>query len=307
MKWFIKVIGLLDCKIIKFYYCTCEQCISTFGSLQKLTNGYLVLHFTAALHTVSSLRFASLHSQTAMKDKLAGYLHPTAYMKKAIDRNAKQDENLSLVLKQLNKEKKMALNQLSRKQDAFKKEMIKRRDSLPQQFKVQFFQQRTVVSRDGPRSDESTQANRLLRRTLSCPVENYSTANGQLPAEATKRHSLPASPLPLDSSGKLTSRFTFKPGSEVTSPQRIESKQSEQEASTNEDDYIEALPPSKLITSHFGAKSQGFAAQNTIRRQSEISAAVNPKNSRLLQRRTTIDVLHMAPTKTCLNETLFRL
>ena len=61
-----------------------------------------------------------------MRDQLARYLHPTANMKNAIDRNAKRDEDLSAVLKQLDKEKKSTLNQLSRKQEAFKKDMIKR-------------------------------------------------------------------------------------------------------------------------------------------------------------------------------------
>ena len=41
-----------------------------------------------------------------MRDQLARYLNPTADMKNAIDRNAKQDEDLSAVLKQLDKEKK---------------------------------------------------------------------------------------------------------------------------------------------------------------------------------------------------------
>lgn len=49
-------------------------------------------------------------------------------MKKAISRNAKTDEDLSRVLKQLDKEKKLAIEQLSRKQDLFKKELVERRD-----------------------------------------------------------------------------------------------------------------------------------------------------------------------------------
>lgn len=67
-----------------------------------------------------------------MKDQLPCYLMPTADMRKAIDRNTKQDEDLSLVLEQLDKEKKMALKQIVRRQEAFKKQILKRRESLPQ-------------------------------------------------------------------------------------------------------------------------------------------------------------------------------
>lgn len=274
---------------------------------KKASTKRFVLHFNATLQGASSASFASLHFQTAMKDQLSRYLHPTADMKKAIERNAKQDEDLSVVLKQLDKEKRMALNQLSRKQDAFKKELIKRRDSLPQQFKVQFFQQRTVAGRDRPLPDESTQENRRLRRTLSCPEETYSAAICPLPAVTSKRHSLPASPLPRNNSGELRSHFTFKAGSEITSPRRTENKQSERAVSTNEDHDVKALPTNKMTTNNFYAKSQGFAAQKTIRRHSDISAAVNLNNSRLLQRRQTVNTIHIAPVKTCLNETVIRL
>ena len=231
-----------------------------------------------------------------MKDKLARYLHPTADMKKAIDRNAKQDEDLSAVLKQLDKEKKSALNQLSRKQEAFQKEMIKRQESLPQQFKVQFFQQRNVVGEDQPRPAKATQGHRLLRRTLSCPEETSSSAISQLPAVIRKRYSLPASPSPSDSRGKSTSHFNFKAGSEKTSPQRTEHKQRGQE-----DDHIEALPAIKMF-----AKSEGFTAQNSIRRHSDGYGA-DLNNSRLLQRRRTVTTINTAPVKTYLNETVVRL
>jgi len=74
-----------------------------------------------------------------MKDQLERCLHPTADMKKAIDRNAKQDEDLSIILKQIDREKRVALSQLSRKQDAFKKQVLKRQQILSKQFKVQLF------------------------------------------------------------------------------------------------------------------------------------------------------------------------
>ena len=66
-----------------------------------------------------------------MNDQLPKFLHPINDMKKAIDRNAQNDEDLSRVLKQLDKEKKMVIGQLSRKQDACIKEIIKRPDTFP--------------------------------------------------------------------------------------------------------------------------------------------------------------------------------
>ena len=52
-------------------------------------------------------------------------------MKKAIQRNAKLDENFSAIERQLDKEKLMTLNQLSERKREFIKERAKRRLSLP--------------------------------------------------------------------------------------------------------------------------------------------------------------------------------
>lgn len=240
-----------------------------------------------------------------MKDQLGRYLLPTADMKKAINRNSKQDEDLSIVLKQLEKEKKMALNHLSIKQDAFKKQIIKRRESLPQHFKVQIFQQRAVAGRDRPHPEESLQANRILRRTSSCgdaPV----TTKLELPAVISKRHSLPASPLPRDIRGELTSRFTLKAGSNITSPGRTKNEQSKQDVPTNEDDCFEALSTNTMPSYQFYTKSPGYTARNAIRRHSDVPTVLNLNSSRLLQRRRTTTV-HMVPEKTCVNETAVRL
>jgi len=87
-----------------------------------------------------------------MKDQLPKFLQPTNDMKKAISRNAKTDEDLSRVLKQLDKEKKLAIEQLSRKQDLFKKEIIKRRESQSNEFKDQFFELRNASDTATPKS-----------------------------------------------------------------------------------------------------------------------------------------------------------
>lgn len=243
-----------------------------------------------------------------MTDQLARYLLPTADMKRAIDRNSKQDEDLSVLLKQLEKEKKMALNHLTIKQDAFKKQVIKRQESLPQQFRVQFFQQRAVIGRDRPHPQESLQANRpLLRRTSSCG-DAPGSAKFELPAVTNKRHSLPASPLPRDIREDLTSRFTFKAGSDITSlgrTQNTKNEQSKQDVSSNEDDRFEELSTNTVHSNQFYAKFSGDTAGKAIRRHSDVPTFGNLNNSRLLQRRRTTTV-HMVPDFTRVNETDMR-
>lgn len=55
----------------------------------------------------------------------------TVDMKKAIERNAQQDEHLTTVVQQLDREKRAAFNQLTEKREAFVRETAKRRLSLP--------------------------------------------------------------------------------------------------------------------------------------------------------------------------------
>lgn len=180
----------------------------------------------------------------------------------------------------------MALNHLTVKQDAFKKQIIERQESLPQQFRVQFFQQSAVVGRDMLHSRESLQANRLLRRTLSCG-DDPGTVKFELPAVTSERHSLSASPLPRNIHGDLTSRFTFKAGSDITPFGRAQYAQSKQDASSNENDCFEELSANTMYSNHFYTKSSGYAARDPIRRHSDVLAVGNLNNSRLLQRRRT--------------------
>jgi len=221
-----------------------------------------------------------------MKDQLDRHLQPTTDMKKAIDKNVKKHKDLSVLLEQLDKEKKMALNHLTVKQDAFKKQIIERQESLPQQFRVQFFQQSAVVGRDMLHSRASLQANRLLRRTLSCGDEP-GTVKFELPAVTSKSHSLSASPLSPDIHGDLTSRFTFKAGSDITPFGRTQYAQSKQDVSSIENDCFQELSANTMYSSHFYTKSSGDTARNPIRRHSDVPAVGNLNNSRLLQRRRT--------------------
>ncbi|KAJ7393888.1 hypothetical protein OS493_003555 [Desmophyllum pertusum] len=63
--------------------------------------------------------------------KLPREFGSTRDMKKAIRRNATQDECLSSTVRQLDREKRVAFNQLSEKREAFVRETSKRRLSLP--------------------------------------------------------------------------------------------------------------------------------------------------------------------------------
>ena len=244
-----------------------------------------------------------------MKDQLERYLLPTVDMKKAIDRNSKQDEDLSVLLKQLEREKKIALNHLAIKQDAFKKQVIKRRESLPQQFRVQFCQQRAVIGRDRPHPQESLQANLLLRRTSSCG-DASSSSKLELPEVTNKRHSLPASPLPRDIRADFTNRFTFKAGSGVTPLGRTQNAKNEQskqvDVSSNEDDCFGERSCNTMYSNQLSVKSSGYTGCNVIRRHSDVPTVGNLCNSRLLQRRRTATV-HLEPDLTCVNEIVKRL
>jgi len=86
-----------------------------------------------------------------MRNQLDKHLLPTIDMKKAIERNTKHEGDLSLALKKIDIEKRLALEQLSRKQEAVKIQMFKKRKTLSKQFKVQLFEQGSLESISRPR------------------------------------------------------------------------------------------------------------------------------------------------------------
>ena len=114
-------------------------------------------------------------------------------MKKAIERNIKQEKDLSLILKQIDMEKILALGRLSRKQDAVKKQILKRQETLSKQIKVQLFEQEAANAEatDGPRPDERVQK-RPVRRSWFYD-ETRHTSMVYLPALRNKRRSLSVS------------------------------------------------------------------------------------------------------------------
>ena len=106
----------------------------------------------------------------------------------------------------------MAFDLLSRKQDDFKKQMLKRREILANNFRVQLFDQGNVTDRNQPGPQEMEQVNRVRRRTLSCEETRRPSMVHKL---ISKRRSLPASALP-NGDGDGQHLIT---GSEVTSTQ----------------------------------------------------------------------------------------
>ena len=95
--------------------------------------------------------------------QLGKHLLPTIDMKKAIERNAKHEGDLSLALKKIDIEKRLALEQLSRKQEAVKIQMFRKRETLSQQFKVQLFEQGCLESISRPRPNGGLQKSPVRR------------------------------------------------------------------------------------------------------------------------------------------------
>lgn len=206
-----------------------------------------------------------------MKEKLSRFIHPSADMKKAIDRNAKQDEDLSLVLKQIDIEKRIALDLLSRKQDAFKQQILKRRENvISQRLKVQVFGQKNVALGDQLRPHEMERVR--LRRTLSCEETSQPSMVRQR-AVLSKRNSLP----PSVSRDSDSHESGLKTGG-VGWPRGTVNESIRNKGDTH---------PEKEDTSISENNKQKQASQSPIRRHSDVTSAGGSmnNNARLLQRR----------------------
>ena len=206
-----------------------------------------------------------------MRDRqLERFLQPTTDMKKAIDRNAKEDEGLTITIRHIEKQRRLALDHLSRKQHAFMKRALKRRESLSRNFKVPFLKERQmVVGADNLSPDETSQARSL--RSLSFDETN-SPVSTQKTSHLKNGLSLPALP-----SGILcrseNDGLTLKTGvSELTPSRRtlIDGKYSTVSSSRGE---MDAKVPASTI-------------EPAIRRHVTISAgSTMGYETRLLQRR----------------------
>ena len=249
-----------------------------------------------------------------MKDQLPRYLFLTAEIRKAIDKNTKQDGDLSLVLKQLDKEKEMALKQIVRRKEDLKKQILKQRGILPQTSNaIQVYGNRQkMADRGRPHPEELIQTTRPLHRTVSLD-ETFSTSSKPLPVRI-KGHSLPASPFPRQNSAD-SSHFTSEPGVALSLRQRTDKvpitpniiyqqKKSKQENLKNQEEVIKDTTADKA-----GAKLQGSTFKNVIRRYSDVTAmtAVQTMNNpRLLPRRKHSLFSVVASNKTYINESLTR-
>ena len=153
-----------------------------------------------------------------MNDKLPRSLLPTAGMKRAIGRNAKKDADLSLLLDQLDKKRKVALEQLSRRRNEFKKEIIMRNDSQCNKFRVTFLEHTNVVYREDTSLDNN-RCRRMVLRRVSSFEEPKVSSHVKLPPVTRKRYSLPASLIPRNSDGKIGHHFV-KRASDITATRR---------------------------------------------------------------------------------------
>lgn len=270
-----------------------------------------------------------------MRDQLPKFLRPTNEMRKAIDRNAKQDKDLFSFTKQLDKEKKMVIEQLSMKKDNFKKEMIKRRESLSNL--------KTRLSDDVADTGQP----RPLRRAFSVGDIRSPSSICQLPHLINKRHSHPSSPEPVVSrdfsnkTGGLEMKSPRRKNATITSDFNIVNGQLEMEEKSGNDDCIDIHHKARClemmslrrknatITCEFNIMNGKLAVgeksanddckdirlrpcknksqdcgkvQNTIRRHSTI-AAPNLRNLKPLQaRRITLPSLSSSNTCTTVSE-----
>ena len=226
------------------------------------------------LNRISQTLFISCVQQTLiMKDRqLERFLQPTTDMKKAIGRNAKEEEGLTIAIRQIETEKRLALDHLSRKQDAFVKRALKRRESLSSNFKVPFLKERQmVVGEDNLSPDETSQARRLRSSSFE---ETSSSVSTQKTSNLKNRLILP----PLVSGIRCHNEndmLTLKTGVSELTPSRhtlIDSKYSIVSSSRGE----------------MNAKVPASTIEPAIRRHSTVTTterSITGYETRLLQRR----------------------
>ena len=177
-----------------------------------------------------------------MRDQLPKFLRPTNDMRKAIDRNAKQEKDLFSFTKQLDKERKMVIAQLSMKKDNFKKEMIKRRESLSN-LKPRLSDD--VADTGQPRPGANNLVKIRLRRAFSVGDIRSPSSMCQLAHLINKRHSHPSSPVPVtcrnlsDKTGGLKMTSPRRKNATITGDFNIVNGQLEMEEKSGNDDCID--------------------------------------------------------------------
>ena len=177
-----------------------------------------------------------------MREQLPKFLRPTNDMRKAIDRNVKQDKDLFSFTKQLDKERKMVIEQLSMKKDNFKKEMIKRRESLSN-LKARL--SNDVADTSQLRPGANNLAEMRLRRAFSVGDIRSPSSICQLPHLINKRYSHPSSPVPVvsrdlsDKTGGLKMKSPRRKNATITCDFNIINGQLEMEEKYRNDDCID--------------------------------------------------------------------
>ena len=194
-------------------------------------------------------------------------------MKKAIQRNSKQDEYLSTLLRQLDKERRVAFNQLSQKKEAFIKETAKRRLSLP------------ILEKTGPRKESLVNLGRQKavsadRRKSDCFSFHFSERLSFHPSLQNPNTKLKMQQPKLSNVSSLS--FEKRHDSNNAANERDDT------SLTNEKSDICRFP---RLTVEKGNENVQAAQQRSFRRVSTAAASPSRTTAKILQRRATLHIL----------------
>lgn len=192
----------------------------------------------------------------------------TRDMKKAIQRNSKQDEYLSTLVRQLDKEKRVAFNQLSEKKEAFIKETAKRRLSLP------------ILEKTGPRKESLVNLGRQKAVSADERKSDCFSFHFFHPSLQNPNTKLKMQQPKLSNVSSLS--FEKRHDSNNAANERDDT------SLTNEKSDICRFP---RLTVEKGNENVQAAQQRSFRRVSIVAASPSKNTAKILQRRATVHIL----------------
>lgn len=192
----------------------------------------------------------------------------TRDMKNAIQRNSKQDEYLSTLVRQLDKEKRVAFNQLSEKKEAFIKETAKRRLSLP------------ILEKTGPRKESLVNLGRQKAVSADERKSDCFSFHFFHPSLQNPNTKLKMQQPKLSNVSSLS--FEKRHDSNNAANERDDT------SLTNEKSDICRFP---RLTVEKGNENVQAAQQRSFRRVSIAAASPSRNTAKILQRRATLHIL----------------
>ena len=192
----------------------------------------------------------------------------TRDMKNAIQRNSKQDEYLSTLVRQLDKEKRVAFNQLSEKKEAFIKETAKRRLSLP------------ILEKTGPRKESLVNLGRQKAVSADERKSDCFSFHFFHPSLQNPNSKLKMQQPKLSNVSSLS--FEKRHDSNNAANERDDT------SLTNEKSDICRFP---RLTVEKGNENVQAAQQRSFRRVSIAAASPSRNTAKILQRRATLHIL----------------